>query len=153
MIELFATAESGFELDEGQRAIPITTPENVESLSALLLDEEYFELIKKNVKSGDGINLLNTFALIPLKAKAYLDIKNRGGDSREWKKHRRDIVNLAVNFVTEETKETLTGNIRIDLEEFLRVVKTELTKDVIKGACEQDISAVEIISSLKKAFL
>ena len=98
MLELFATAESNFDLYDGQHIIPISTPSEVESLSAILLDDEYYELIKKNAVEKDGINLLNPFALIPFKAKAYLEIKERKEDSKNWKKHRGDIINLAVTF-------------------------------------------------------
>src|SRR5690606_29113300 len=90
MIEFFAAAESGLKLFEGQHIVPISKSEGVESLSAILLDEEYYAIIKNNAVEKDGISILNEKALIPLKAKAYLEIKQRGEDSKNWKKHRGD---------------------------------------------------------------
>src|SRR3989338_480304 len=72
MIELFATIESSFELFEDQHIIPISSSEGIESLSAILLDDEYYSIIKKNAVEKDGIYILNELALIPFKAKAYL---------------------------------------------------------------------------------
>jgi len=62
MLELFATADSSFELYDDQHIIPISTSGEVESLSAILLDEEYYALIKKSAVEKDRINLLNPFA-------------------------------------------------------------------------------------------
>jgi hypothetical protein len=153
MLELFATAESGFDLYEDQHIIPISTPNEVKSLSAILLDEEYYALIKKNAVEKDGINLLNPFALIPFKAKAYLEIKERKEDSKNWKKHRGDIINLAVAFLTEETKEELTGKVKDHFVEFMKQFKVEINADIIKGACKQKIPSEEIINLLEKTFL
>jgi hypothetical protein len=65
------------ELFDKQHIIPISTPKEVESLSAILLDDEYFELIQSHSIFKDGIYLINERALIPFKAKAYLEIKER----------------------------------------------------------------------------
>jgi len=96
---------------------------------------------------------LNELALIPFKAKAYLEIKERGEDSKNWKKHRADIINLAVTFLTDESKEILTGKVREHFLEFLRQFKKELTPEIISGACNQKISAEIIISLLENTFL
>lgn len=126
MIEFFATAESSFNLFDGQHIIPITTPANVESLSAILLDDEYYSLIKKNAVKKDGINILNPFALIPFKAKAYLEIKERKEDSKNWKKHRSDIINLAVTFLDEKREEKLTRKVRDHFIEFIKQLKQDM---------------------------
>ncbi len=153
MLELFATADNGLELYKDQHIIPITTPTEVESLSAILLDDEYYALMKKNTVEKDGINLLNPFALIPFKAKAYLEIKNRKEDSKNWKKHRGDIINLVVTFLNEETQEKLAGKVRAHFLEFMEQLKKEINVEIIKGACKQKIAREEIISLLEKTFL
>ena len=153
MIEFFATAEAKFELFDGQHIIPITTPAEVESLSAILLNDEYYTLIKKNAVEKEGINLLNPFALIPFKAKAYLEIKARKEDSKNWKKHRSDISNLAVTFLDEEKKEKLEGKVRDHFIEFMSQLKQEINDDIIKGACKQNIQSEVIVSLLEKTFL
>lgn len=153
MIELFATVESGVELFEGQHIVPVANEGGIESLSAILLDEEYYSIIKKNAIEKGGINILNELALIPFKAKAYLEIKARGEDSKNWKKHRADIINLTINFLTEESREVLTGKVRAHFVEFMKQLKTELTPDVVQGASEQKIAIEKIVELLEKTFL
>lgn len=153
MIELFATIESDFKLFDDQHIVPVAIEEGIKSLSAILLDEEYYSIIKKNAVEKDGITILNEIGLIPFKAKAYLEIKARGEDSKNWKKHRADIINLTVNFLNEESREELTGKVRAHFEEFMKQFKTELTPDVVQGASEQKIAVEKIVELLEKTFL
>ena len=153
MIELFATAESGFELYDGQHIVPIANSEGIASLSAILLDDEYYAMIRKNTVEKNGIYILNELALIPFKAQAYLEIKKRGEDSKNWKKHRGDIINLVVTYLTEESKEKLMGKVKKHFVEFMNQFKEELSPDVIKGACKQKIPPKKIISLLENTFL
>lgn len=153
MIELFASSDTDIELFEGQRIIPLSDASGVESLSAILVDEDYYSLIQKNVTEKDGLPILGSFALIPFKAKAYLDIKARKEDSKNWKKHRGDIINLAVSLIVEGQKSKLEGKLRQDFIDFLDHLKAELTDDIIKGACKQKFSKDEVISLLEKTFL
>ncbi len=80
MIEIFARNELGLELDKDQHTVPITDS-TAEKLSAILLDDEYFDLICKNVKiSESGIPLINALANIyqhTRKRHQYSDWKTR----------------------------------------------------------------------------
>ncbi|WP_408095576.1 hypothetical protein ACJVC5_11090 [Peredibacter sp. HCB2-198] len=153
MIELFATAEGDLDLNEGQHIVPVVNEAGIESLSAILLDDEYYAIIRKNAVEKDGIYILNEKALIPFKAKAYLEIKERGGDSKEWKKHRGDIINLAVAFLTEESEEKLTGKVREHFLEFMKQLKEEMNPEIIEGACSQKIPAETVVKMLEFTFL
>jgi len=153
MIDFFAKADKNFELIDKKHIIPISTPKEVESLSAILLDDEYFELIQSHAVLKDGIYLINERALIPFKAKAYLEIKERKEDSKHWKKHRGDIINLAITFLNGETKVELKGKVRAHFEQFMVQLKVEITPGIVKGACEQDIPPNDVIDLLEKTFL
>lgn len=153
MIELFSTIDKKFELFEGQRIVPILNSGGIGSLSAILLDSDYFALIKKNSVIKNDIGLLNPFALIPFKAKAYLDIKSTGRDSKQWKKHRSDVINLSVNFLTEDTKEKLSGQIRNDFLKFLDEMKSEVTSNIIEGACNQKVEKSKLLELMESTFL
>lgn len=77
LIEVFARNKLHLELQEGQYIIPIHD-ENVERLSAIPLDDEYFEIIQKNlVTSQSGIPLVNALANICLKARAHRELFDR----------------------------------------------------------------------------
>lgn len=153
MIELFAAAGGELELFEKQHIVPVTNEDGIESLSAILLDDEYYSIIKKNAVDRDGIYIVNEMALIPFKAKAYLEIKTRGEDSKNWKKHRGDIINLAVNFLTEESNEKLTGKVREHFVDFMNQLREEVTEDIIAGACGRKIESKQILKLLENTFL
>jgi hypothetical protein len=153
MIELFASADKDFKLFEEQHIIPVTTPSGVKSLSAILLDDEYFELIKNNAVENEGVYLLSPLALIPFKAKAYLEIKERNEDAKKWKKHRSDIINLTVSFLNKDNRQTLTGRVREHFKEFIIQLDREITDDSIKGACQQKIAKSDVMTLLEEVFL
>jgi hypothetical protein len=101
MLELFALAPSGLELGPGQEIAPVILEESVVSLSAILLEEEFYELILTTRFDTDGIQMVGAAGLIPLKVRAYLDLKERraqGGrtDQADIKKHRNDVFRLAL---------------------------------------------------------
>lgn len=112
MIEIFARNESSLELKDGQYIIPVKE-DSAEQLSAILLDDEYFELIRNNlVKSESGIPLINAVANICLKARAHRELFDRrqaGDKTAEEKaiqKHLKDIWRLGA---------TLGGNENVKL--------------------------------------
>ena len=74
--------------------------DEVSSLSAILLDEEYYRLLVENRASASGVAVLSVEGLIPFKAKAWLDLSARraGGqavDEKSVEKHRNDVCRLA----------------------------------------------------------
>ena len=77
----------------------------------------------------------------------------RKEDSKLWKKHRGDIINLAIMFLTDDSKVELAGKVRAHFELFMSQLRTEITPDIVKGACEQEIPPEDIIKLLEKTFL
>ena len=63
------------ELDENQRIIPIDPEEGLYSLSAIMLDKEYFEMIKNNIDKNHVAPCTNTQATILLKMSAFYDLE------------------------------------------------------------------------------
>ena len=85
----------------------------VSSLSAILLNQEYYQLLMRGRKVIDGISVLSASYLIPFKAKAWLDLndkKNAGVhvDSRDIKKHRNDVLRIAAELPLEDRIELPT---------------------------------------------
>ena len=153
MLELFTTKDQRLILSDDQTVVPIVEEDGIKSLSAILLDNDYYSLIKDSTLNKDELSIIDPSSLIVFKAKAYLDIKERGEDSKKWKKHRSDIINLSVSFLTASTQFSLEGSIRTDFLEFLNQLKQELTSDIITGACKQEIVPKEVIELLEKNFL
>jgi len=150
-IELFASEEYGIELDEGQRIIPIDPEEGLYSLSAIMLDREYFDMIKNNIEEIDGIPYSNTLATILLKMSAVYDLYHRGDD--KWKKHRRDILKLTL-LLTGEERLVLKGRMIQDVEFFKELVK-KLTPKVIKQIVGNNVVVDKdiVINTIEEVFI
>ena len=87
---------------------PLPIDDEISSLSAILLNEAYYELLKTGQLMVDGIPVLSPTCLIPFKAKAWLDLKERklNGeqvDSKNIKKHKNDVFRLS-QLITANTR-------------------------------------------------
>jgi hypothetical protein len=100
MLELFSRRPEGLKLGERQEIVPIPAGSDHHSLSALLLDDDYYALIRTHRDVRGGLPFANATALIPLKAHAWLNLTQRKAngaaiDSRDIAKHRNDVFRLA----------------------------------------------------------
>ena len=100
MLELFSRRPDGLDLAEGQEITPISAGADHHSLSAILVDDDYYTLIQTHQTVRDGLPFATATALIPLKARAWLDLIKRHGegqkiDSKDIAKHRNDVFRLA----------------------------------------------------------
>jgi hypothetical protein len=123
MLEIFSRLPEGISLVADQTIVPIPTGEDSHSLSAILVDADYHALIRQQQDTRDGLAYANATALIPLKAKAWLDLSKRklAGetiDAKDIAKHRADVFRLAATLRGDTTLE-LPDNIRADLAAFL----------------------------------
>lgn len=123
MLELFSRAPDGMEPPEGIRLVPIAVDEDVYSLSAILLDSDYYDFLHANKDMLEGLSIVNAGGLIPLKAKAWIDLTERKskGESIDTKniiKHRGDILRLS-QLLIPETQITLPESIKADMKQFL----------------------------------
>ena len=76
MLELFARTDVDLR-DAESGLMPIHIDDEVSSLSAILLDEEYYRMLVENRTSAGGVAVLSVEGLIPFKAKAWLDLSAR----------------------------------------------------------------------------
>ena len=99
MLELFSREPGIIDLSQEQRVIPVEIDENSAYLSAILLDDDYYALILEHRREDDGLPSVTPEALIPLKARAWIDMteRQRKGekiDSKDIQKHRTDVFRL-----------------------------------------------------------
>jgi hypothetical protein len=146
MIELFS--RSSWMIEQDAILTPIHIDDSVSSLSAILLNDEYYELLLAGRDVIEGISVLKPSCLIPFKAKAWLDLNeklNRGEhvDSRDIKKHRNDVIRMSAELVLEpcELSETVKKDMRMFVQE-LRITDAELKNLKIVGVHEADIVSV-----------
>ena len=123
MIELFSRRPEGFELPADFKITKIPVDEEIISLSAILLDDDYYDALRNSRVVINGISLLNESLLVPFKAKAFLDLTERRAQGEEVNsktitKHRNDVFRL-MQLLTEESKVEVSEAIRKDLRAFL----------------------------------
>lgn len=116
-------------IDKDATLTPLPLDESISSLSAILLNESYYELLKTGQIIIDGIPVLKPTCLIPFKAKAWLDLRERklNGeqvDSKNIKKHKNDVFRLA-QLITLDTSQELSADIAEDMKSFLSVMQDE----------------------------
>ncbi len=108
MIELFAQKADFLPTDIDTHLTPIPAGEEASSLSAILLDKTCYDFVMANRREIDGVVILNPIALIVLKAIAWLDLTARkeseegSVDSKDIRKHKNDIIRLAVTIDAED---------------------------------------------------
>jgi hypothetical protein len=123
MLELFSRSPKGLAVAEGSQLTPIPIDEEAASLSAILLDSDYYEFLKAMVRTAGNLPVLDASAIIPFKARAWLDLSRRKEagekiDSRNVTKHRNDVARLAQLLRADATYE-LPPTVRNDMAEFL----------------------------------
>lgn len=129
MIELFARKLDSIPLPEDAVLTPLPMEDDISSLSAILLDDEYYDFLKKGKTTISGITVLNAAYLIPFKAKAWLDLNDRKNagehvDSKNIRKHKNDVFRLTELIDPDETITVPTG-VLADLREFIRRMSEE----------------------------
>ncbi len=156
-LELFAR-NPDIELKENAHLTPIPIDEDVTSLSAILLNDDYYNFTLQHSDLIDEIHLASTCALICLKVHAYLDLKSRQQqgskiDSSDIRKHRNDIVRLTA-ILTQEVINDLPVSIAQDLTELIK----EFRKDppdvaaIAKTLGILNLDIETIIQQLEKTF-
>jgi len=99
MLELFSRVPDVLVPIEGSHLTPLPSGGEASSLSAILLDDAYYEFLRAGKRQEEGVSHVGAECLIPLKARAWLDLTARKAagervDSRAIKKHRNDVFRL-----------------------------------------------------------
>jgi hypothetical protein len=129
MIEIFSRKPSNIDLAERQTIIPIKLDDDSASLSAILLNDDYYALVRDQHNEEKNLPFANPAALIPLKARAHNDLAERAakgeqGRGKDIAKHRTDVFRIAAT-LPGEAGPAIPGPVREDLRKFLSVFPPE----------------------------
>lgn len=129
MIELFSKIPNYFERDSSLKLTSIHIDESIVSLSAILLDDEYYDLLLNGKTLINGYSVINIETVILFKIRAWLDYKLQKEnevevDSRKINKHKNDIFRLLVNVVPTRRLE-LSDKVINDVTLFIEKVKDD----------------------------
>jgi hypothetical protein len=156
-LELFSRKPE-ITLGDDARLTPLPVEEDISSLSAILLDDEYYNFTLEHAEVIDDVSIASTASLICLKASANLDLKKRkengkNVDSKSIKKHRNDIIRLAATLADENIKD-LPDRLKRDLKDVISGFKKDPpdTAAVGKDLGINDLNLDAIIEQLEKTF-
>lgn len=129
MIELFSKQSGSLILPDHATITPVSFDDNISSLSAILLEEEYYEFLKQGRKMINGLTILDTPYIIPFKMKAWLDLTSRKEkgehiDEKDIKKHKNDVFRLS-QVLSTDVKIQISGEIKNDVISFINAMNTE----------------------------
>ena len=77
MLELFSRKPDMLDLSEGAHLTPLPVDEEISSLSAILLNDAYYAFLHSGKRTIEDIPIVGPEHLIPLKARAWLDLTGR----------------------------------------------------------------------------
>lgn len=135
MLELFTREPDGLVLPDTATLTPVPMDGSVVSLSAILLDEDYYDLIHTHKRMLHGVPIISEHALIPLKAYAWLDLRARKDageqvDEKNIRKHRNDVFRL-YRLLAPDQRVALRYGPGDDLARFIEAQRGKLSADYL----------------------
>lgn len=151
MLELFSRTE--WNLNPDSVLTPIHIDDSISSLSAILLDESYYEALLEGRDVINGISILKPEWIIPFKVKAWLDLQNKKEqnipiDSKNIRKHRNDVLRIASELALSPVK--LPNKVKEDMKIFIE--QFSVTDTELKNLKLSNIHSSEIIQLLKNIY-
>ena len=129
MLELFSRQPDVLQVADGSHLTPLPVEEDASSLSAILLDNDYYEFIRAGRQEIDGLPMVGAAQLIALKTRAWLDLTERAGrgeqiDSKTIKKHKNDVFRL-YQILDPASDPKAPENVKKDIREFISRMRVE----------------------------
>ena len=159
MIELLSRHPDILGEPKGLVIEPLPIGEDISSLSAIIMDDDFYNFTIAHSKLTNGIRHADSTALIALKAKAYMNLiadKQAGKhvNSKDIRKHRSDVLKNVV--ILEETKIEAPDSIVTCVNEFVDTIKENWTElsDSLAASLGQDKEFVTaLLDQLKELFV
>lgn len=127
-IELFSR-KPDYHLDVEEGIIPIHISDDISSLSAILLNNDFYQFMMQGRKIVDEICILDAAYLIPFKMFAWIDLtdkKKRGEhvNDRDLKKHKNDVFRL-LEIVPDNLSIDAKGFVLESIQTFIQRIQNE----------------------------
>jgi hypothetical protein len=156
MLELFSRIPDGLHFEPGGQLVPIPFNDEAESLSAILLDQDYYQLIKDGVRSDGGLAWVDEQVLIPLKTRAWLDLRQRKAagqeiDERNIRKHLNDVLRLS-RVLAPVMRVRLPKGVHADLMSFVAQAKGERV-DMMALGFPRQVTLEQVLGQIVQGFV
>lgn len=152
-LELFAIHDGDSSIATDQHIIPIETPEFYNYLSAILLDQDYYDLLVQHTTNVEGLHVATAEVLIPLKIHAHLNLMD--GEHHYDDKHLKDVIRLCTVLEGEEPIQ-LTGMPSRDFQKFLPIFEQldgDRIRNILKSSQITGVTKEDLLMLLKSTYL
>jgi hypothetical protein len=158
MIELLSKHPDILGEPRGLVIEPIPTGEDISSLSAIIMDDDYYHFTITHSRLTDGIRHADSAALIALKARAYLNLlmekaEGKHVNTKDIKKHRSDVLKNVV--ILEDAEVIAPQSIVNCIKEFVASIRENWASvaDPAGKSIDQDADFVsELLNQLNDLF-
>ena len=152
-IELFSRMP-GYHLEVPNGIIPIHIDDQISSLSAILLDDEYYTFMLQGRVQENGLTILRPEYLIPFKMYAWLDfarkkVNGEHANEKDLRKHKLDVFRL-LQILPGNIRMSVSDGIRQHIDAFLRAMEQE---EIALQQIKVHMSKEEAIAMLRKIYL
>lgn len=149
-LELFSRIPDNIRFEGQGRFTPIPLEDDLSSLSAILLDDNYYPLILNGRDDVDGLSCLKVEYIIILKAKAWLDLHQRKADSRKVNRQKNDVIRL-FPLLNPSMRIDIPEAIKDDLKEYLNAIAEDKTIN-LKDLGISQFGITEILQSIEQIY-
>lgn len=136
----------------------IPTGEDISSLSAILLNDDYYNLTMEHSPLVDDLRVASEPCLVCLKTRAFFgnrELKEKGVDIQDDKiyKHKKDVLRL-LSIINPEFRLAVPESIRPDIENFIAMLEAE-NAEVAQSLKSMKIQAKpsDLIEVMRNVFL
>lgn len=159
MIELLSRHPDILGEPKGLTIEPLPVDEETSSLSAIIMDDDFYNFTIGHSHVTDGIRHADPAALIALKAKAYLNLlqdkaSGKHVNSKDIKKHRSDVLKNVV--IIEEGEIEAPASIVACVQEFVVSIRNEWDElaDPLAKSIDMDMPfVVALLEQLNELFV
>lgn len=157
-VELFSRNLGLLDFPDDAHLTPIPMEDDLSSLSAILMDDDYYNFTIEHSLVEDGIHFAGIESLICLKARAFREmterkLKDGTGDSKHIAKHKKDVFRLIAMLAAEDHFE-VPESLKDDLRVFCELTVEELpTADFFKSIGLTRAKGENFLLQLKQSFI
>ena len=159
MIELLSRHPDALGEPKGLVVEPLPMDEDVSSLSAIIMDDEFYNFTIEHSRLTDGIRHADPVALIALKAKAYLNLMadklaGKHVNTKDIKKHRSDVMKNVV--IMEDSQIEVPRSIAVCINDFVASIRKDWDKlaEPLAKSLGEDIDFIsELLNQLENLFI
>jgi len=116
-------------LEAATAIVPIHIDDEVSSLSAILLNDDFYDFMLKGRTVIRGLSVLKTSHIIPFKMMAWINLMKEKAEgkhvnSKDLKKHKNDVFQM-FQILPEGERVEVTGDVADSVDSFLENIKGE----------------------------